>query len=452
MFDNNKDFRDVNLNGYKTPDEASVKASEPIVKKDRKNRRAVKFTAIALAFILIGGTSGFVGSYISNSVYDNKNISDTLKDNDTSGSEENTGSPSATLSVINNTETDTPSIESMLNTDNTSGQALLTQDAIKKATSSVVSISSKFSNGEGGGTGIIMTEDGYIFTNAHLVENEVYTMNNESGDSFFDRFFGGTYKSEVENAQKITVTLPDDDKTEYEAEIIGTDAATDLAIIKIKAKNLIPAEIGNSENLIMGQKAITLGYPLGMGLSASQGIISGLNKEMTFELPGGGSSDMTLIQTDAAINPGNSGGPLLNEHGQVIGITSAKIVSSSIEGIGFAIPITEAMPLLQELLETGSVVKSTPTIGITGSVINPSTQRYYNLPVDKGVIVVTVTPGSSADDAGIVEGDVIVAADGEEIVDMDEINELKNKHKIGEKMTLTLARADGNVDIEITLK
>ena len=160
---------------------------------------------------------------------------------------------------------------------------------------------------------------------------------------------------------------------------------------------------------------------------------------------------MTLIQTDAAINPGNSGGPLINEYGQVIGITSSKIASSTVDGLGFAIPITDAMPLINDLMNQGYVTNRTPQIGITGTDITPAVMRYYNLPVDSGVLVVSVTEGSGAAEAGISEGDVIVAADGKEVKEMSDLTSVKDKKEIGDVITLTLARKDGNVDVDVTL-
>ena len=272
--------------------------------------------------------------------------------------------------------------------------------------------------------------------------------------NFFDNFYnnynnyGSSSQTEVVKADKVTVTL--DDETEYDATIVGYDANTDLAVLKIDATGLTPAEIGDSTTLEMGDKAITLGYPLGLGLSASDGIISGLNKEMSVEVAGG-TATMTLLQTDAAVNPGNSGGPLLNSEGQVVGITSSKIASSEVDGVGFAIPITDALPILNELMTTGTVKNTTPKIGITGTEISSAVKRYYNLPVDSGVLVASVEPGSCAEAAGLEAGDVIVKADGTEISTMDELVKIKNKHKAGEIMTLTLARSDGDVDIELTL-
>ena len=160
---------------------------------------------------------------------------------------------------------------------------------------------------------------------------------------------------------------------------------------------------------------------------------------------------MTLLQTDAAINSGNSGGPLLNNMGQVVGITSSKLSGTAIDGVGFAIPITDALPLINELMTTGEVKNTVPKIGITGMDITAAVQRYYGLPMDSGVLVSSVEPGSCAEAAGIAEGDVIVGADGKEVTNMEELIALKNKHKAGETMIITLARNDGNIDVELTL-
>lgn len=405
----------------------------------KKQNSFGKAAAFILAVTIIGGASGFGGAYLSNTI---------TADNAVSQTEQVNSAPSIAIAETNNSANQTAEIEKL--SDNSS--ALSTQDIVKKVTPSVVCVTSTFSSGKGTGTGIVMTEDGYIITNAHVVEEEVtqYTGNeNDFGYGFFG--FGGSnsYTTTVQQASKVVVTTSDG--KEYEAEIIGSDSSSDLAVLKIKATGLTPAEFGDSEALIMGDKAIAIGYPADLGLSTSEGIVSGLDRKITFELASGGTTEMTLIQTDAAINPGNSGGPLVNEYGQVIGITSSKLVDSSIEGLGFAIPITDAMPLINELMDKGYVTNTTPKIGITGTDITSAVQRYYGLPVDSGVIVVSVEANSGAEKAGISEGDVIVGADGEEVKTMDDLVSIKNKHKAGETMTVTLARNDGNIDVNIVL-
>ncbi|MGN1134904.1 MAG: S1C family serine protease [Oscillospiraceae bacterium] len=421
--------------------------NDPDQKPPKKSGGAGKVIAGLLAVVLIGGASGYGGAYLARS---NENVS--------ASASVQTEAPVA-FTQTTASDTNSGNTASALGTKPSTSGEMTTKDVINKVQPSVVLVSSSFTSAGGAstGTGIIFSADGYIVTNAHVITTEVKTSvsNNSKGydpfSDFFDNFYnfgGSNYQTEVIKADKVTVTL--NDETEYEAKIIGCDANTDLAVLKIEASGLTPAEIGDSSTLEMGDRAITLGYPLGLGLSASDGIISGLNKEMSVEVAGG-TATMTLLQTDAAINPGNSGGPLLNSMGQVVGITSSKIASSSVDGVGFAIPITDALPILNELMTTGTVKNTTPKIGITGTEITAAVKRYYNLPVKSGVLVASVEPGSCAEAAGLEEGDVIIKADGQDISSMEELVKIKNKHKAGEKMTLTLARSDGNVDIELTL-
>lgn len=424
--------------------------TDPEQKPPKKSGGAGKVIAGLLAVILVGGASGYGGAYLARS---NDSVS-------TSASVQTEAPAVPQQTTVSADSGNSNKVSALGSTSSSSDDEMTTNDVIKKVKPSVVLVSSTFTSAGGAstGTGIVFSADGYIVTNAHVITTEVKTSMNSSQfdpfSNFFDNFYnnynsyGSSGQTEVVKADKVTVTL--DDETEYEATIVGYDSNTDLAVLKIDAKGLTPAEIGDSTTLEMGDKAITLGYPLGLGLSASDGIVSGLNKEMSVEVAGG-TATMTLLQTDAAVNPGNSGGPLLNSEGQVVGITSSKIASSDVDGVGFAIPITDALPILNELMTTGTVKNTTPKIGITGTEISSAVKRYYNLPVDKGVLVASVEPGSCAEAAGLEAGDVIVKADGTEISTMDELVKIKNKHKAGEKMTLTLARSDGDVDIELTL-
>ena len=431
-------------NGSFTPE-------DPENRSPKKQGGAGKVIAALLAVIIIGGASGYGGAYLANM----------NSDKTVAASADNVASePPATVTASSEPAPNTAA--ALTSTSKELENGLTTADVIEKVTPSVVLITSKTEGtGTSTGTGIVFTSDGYIVTNAHVVNFEQTIRTNDNNNmrpgysdpfsSFFENFYGfggGSYETVVVEAEEVTVTLSDG--TEHKAEIVGSDANTDLAVLKIDAKDLKAAEIGDSSTLVMGDTAITLGYPLGLGLSASDGIISGLDKEMSVEVAGG-SVTMTLLQTDAAINSGNSGGPLLNGKGQVVGITSSKLMGSAIDGVGFAIPITDALPLINELMTTGEVKNTIPKIGITGTEITPAVKRYYGLPVDSGVLVSAVEPGSCAETAGIAEGDVIVAADGEDVTSMDKLIELKNKHKAGETMVITLARSDGNIDVELTL-
>ncbi len=429
----------------------------------KKHGSAGKTAAMLLAVALVGGASGFGGAYLQNSM-DQSSIAAQTEET------EETHAVGTTADKITETASkdDSSMVSTLLNSSSSSG-TLTTKQIVEKVTPSVVSVHSTFETQSGTssatGTGIVLSSDGYIITNAHVVQTEVSESSGNNGlngfnnfgnggyGDFFNYFFGSdnTYKSTLKNATKVSVVLSDDEDTEYEAEIIGADENSDLAVLKIDATglSLTPAEFGNSDELTMGDKAIAMGYPLGLGLSTSEGIISGLNRTLNVELSNGGVASMTLIQTDAAINPGNSGGPLINDCGQVIGITSSKMADASIDGLGFAIPISDAMPLISDLMNKGYVI--TPQIGITGTDINSAMMRYYNLPVDKGVMVASVAEGGAAEAAGICAGDVIVAADGENITSMSELTAAKAGKHIGDEMVLTLARADGNIDVTIIL-
>ncbi len=299
-------------------------------------------------------------------------------------------------------------------------------EIVRKAKPSVVGISSKFGESAvGTGTGIIISADGYIVTNAHVVQNLI--------------------DGKRTPASSVTVVLAD--KTEYPAKVIGADSRTDLAVVKLdgKDKRFTAAEFGDSSKLTEGELAVAIGNPLGFELygSTTCGIISALNRTITID-----EYSMNLIQTDAAINPGNSGGPLLNSCGQVVGINSSKIISDHAEGLGFAIPITSAKPVIEDLIENGYVT-GRPSIGISGEDIGEENARYYDLP--EGVYVRFIEKNSAADKAGIAVGDIIIAAEGEPVKTMSELNVIKERFGAGDAMLVTVRRGEENIDIKLVL-
>lgn len=417
----------------------------------KSGRTAGRIAAFVLSMVIIGGASGFGGAYLANSLDAGQNR-EAASVNSENVSYDGTESVQTTAAAPQNSDGKDNSIGSLLNVNSENTGEMSTKNIIKNATPSVALIKSEFTEaGEAGtGTGIVISSDGYIMTNCHVIRT-TYNVRSSGGYDFGNPFsiFGSGYSIEEKttDADKVTITLSDG--SEHEAEIIGRDENTDLAILKIDAKGLIPAVIGDSNSLEMGDEVLTLGYPAGMGLSASRGIVSGLEKEVTTELSSGKIATMTLIQTDAAINPGNSGGPLLNSKGEVVGITSSKLSSVSVEGIGFAIPITDAMSIVDDLMNKGYVAM--PKIGIAGRDLTAAVKRYYNIDIEEGVLVESVEADSCAEAAGIAEGDIIVAADGKDIGSMNELVAQKNKHKPGETMTVTLARRDGNLDVELVL-
>lgn len=307
------------------------------------------------------------------------------------------------LSESNRTQLrDFPTIEQLATPDD----AMTIPDIYNKVIPSVVGISCKVAQGTQLGTGFIISDEGYIITNAHVIDG---------------------YQS---------VMVVDGELNEYDAEVIGADTQTDIAVLKIDPSDmdLVPVEFGKSGDLRIGEIAIAIGNPLGFDLygTITTGIISGLNRSVTIE-----DNTMTLLQTSASINSGNSGGPLINAYGQVIGITSAKIDSIYGESLGFAIPIDEALPIVEDLIKYGYVV-GRPSIGISGKDITEILSIYLGVP--RGVYVSSVVDGSGAQAAGIRPDDVIIGINGQTITNMNELNEVKNQFSVGDTVTLTIYR------------
>lgn len=292
---------------------------------------------------------------------------------------------------------------------------LTTPGIIQKVLPSVVGISTATVSGEGSGSGIVFSEDGYIVTNQHVING----------------------------AQAVKVTLSDGQ--EYEAALVGQDERTDLAVVKINANNLSAAEIGDSDELVQGETVLVMGNPLGETLSGSttQGIVSALGREIEVE-----GRIMHYLQTDAAVNPGNSGGPLVNQAGLVVGVTSAKISSTYTEGLGFAIPINDAIPVIEELINNG-YVSGRPVIGISGENISQQVAFLYGLP--QGVYVRYIEPDSGAYFAGIQQGDVITALNGTAVASISELNNLRDNFKAGDTVTLTVYRHGEVLEIDVVL-
>ena len=251
------------------------------------------------------------------------------------------------------------------------------------------------------------------------------------------------YADPKQNAKTtLKVYLPD--KREATAKFIGGDSDNDLALIQIDLKNLPVAELGDSSQLEAGEPAVAIGNPLGMEFAGSVtfGVISALNRQVNT-----GDKTLTLIQTDAAINPGNSGGALVNSKGQVIGINSIKISTSGVEGLGFAIPMNTAKPIIDQLKSYG-YVKGKPFIGISTQEVSEDVSQMYDIPV--GLYVMSVTSGSAADKAGIKKGDVITSLDGTKVKTMNDIDSIKKKHKAGDTVNAVISRNGQNVNVKLT--
>lgn len=305
--------------------------------------------------------------------------------------------------------------------------------AANKALPSIVGISISYNvrafgmtqTAEASGSGVIISEDGYILTNNHVVSSS-------DSSSYY----------QVSEATDITVSLYNSDKT-YSAKIVGTDKQTDLAIIKIDAEGLTAADIGDSDSVKVGEFVLAVGNPLGLKTSVTSGIVSALGRDITSE----DGTVYHVMQTDCAINSGNSGGALVNSNGQVIGINTLKLSGTGIEGVGFAIPINDTINVYKQLIENGKV--SRPYIGISGSDLSEKIAERYNLPV--GIYVESISEDSNAKDSGLKKGDVITAINGNKVTTMQELNAIKNKLQIGDTVTLTVYRSGQDLEIKIKL-
>ncbi len=405
--------------------------------KKPKKHTALKITAFAMSMALV--SAGSIGIYSEIDAMRDRSKAAAVEQIDKSAEDV---AEEADLILQN---------VGLINSEEKGGKIMETEDIVDKLLPSVVGIESKFTvtgmsnnNGfffgfggssqpseykaTGTGTGVVLTEDGYIVTNAHVI----YDSENGGG-----------------KADSVSVILDDDES--YDAEIIGYDTDCDIAVLKIEAKGLTAAEFGDSDSLRLGESVIAIGNPLGFDLkdTVTGGMISGLDRNITIN-----DKAMTLIQTDAAINSGNSGGPLINKYGQVIGINSSKMSSSwgsneaSIEGIGFAIPSNEVSDIVDDIMEYGYVTGK-PQLGISCQDVTQSISQMYDMPV--GVYVISVTEDSAADKAGLQKGDIITAIDGDEVTTTEELNAKKNKHSAGDEVELTISRDGKEEKVTVTL-
>ena len=281
------------------------------------------------------------------------------------------------------------------------------------------------------GSGIIISEDGYILTNNHVVDT-----NSNNSYSYYD----------ISDATSVKVTLNagtyGNDAT-FDAKIVGKDSQTDLAVLKIEKTGLTAAEFADSDEAVVGEFVMAVGSPLGLDATVTSGIISAVNREVESD-----GNTYVCIQTDAAINSGNSGGALVNSDGKVIGINTLKLSGSGVEGIGFAIPINSTLDIIDDLIEYSKVIR--PYMGFTGMDLDEATAKEYDLVV--GAYVRSVEDFSPAQKAGLQAGDVIVKVDGQSITTMNELNDIKNSHKVGDVLTLTVNRNGEERELKVTLE
>lgn len=310
-----------------------------------------------------------------------------------------------------------PSPESVENVPQEGGLSL--QEIYDKSIDSVVSITCQGRYGNSTGTGVILSEQGYLVTNSHVISG----------------------------SQVITVQLTDE--RTFRADLIGQDEVSDLAVLRIQAEGLIPAEFGDSTVLRVGDSVAAIGDPLGSEFrgTLTNGIVSAINRDVTT-----GGRTLTLIQTNAALNSGNSGGPLINCYGQVIGINTLKIGAftdqAGVEGLGFAIPSATVKEIVEQLIHQG-YVSGRPAIGIEGEGISSFYQYYYSMPA--GLYINHVEPGSDAAKQGIEPGDILLSLDGERITGSEDLRTLLYNYKAGDTVRIILYRNREQVALDITL-
>ena len=395
MFNDNKN--NENNNEYQFTFDDLDPFYEEALKKQRKNStgKFLKSLAVFALFVAFTVTVSFGSVYIYTEHF-------------------------APASQSNNSTTQNTSQNTVTYLPTSTSDSLTTPQIYEKTINSVVAISTYLNQGGyqqaiGTGTGIIMSEDGYIITNAHVIED----------------------------GNHITVTL--NDGTEYQAQVVGSDSKVDIAVIKVEATGLTAGNFGDSDSLVHGEPAIVIGNPLGMDFAGTitDGIISSTSREVKID-----NYIMNLLQTNAAVNPGNSGGPLINCRGEIVGVVSAKISVDDVEGIGFAIPINTALNVANDFIEYG-YVKNRPMLGISVEVVPELYAQFYGS--QPGLKVVSVQDGSAADLAGIMPGDRIISFNGTEISTSAELDYEKDKYNIGDTVKITVLRENQEITLDLTL-
>lgn len=376
-----------------TPQQDSTTAPKMKTSFIKKHKNALTFTGC----FLLAGVGGFGGTYLANEMTGaNKTV--LYQNTSTNNSDKNTANTSSmsVKDVANETMNSVVEIRT---------ESIKTNEFFQQAISS------------GAGSGVILSKDGYIVTNNHVIDG----------------------------ANKVTVKTKDG--KEYNAKLVGTDSTTDLAVIKIEATDLTPVVLGTSKNLQVGDAAIAIGNPLGeLGGTVTNGIISALDREITID-----GESMHLLQTNAAINPGNSGGGLFNDQGQLIGIVNAKSSGSNIEGLGFAIPIDIAKPVITSLIENGKV-EGRAELGVSLQEYQAQNQNpFEENNSSTAVYIVQVQSGKAADKAGLKRGDRILEVDGKEIKEVSDVKSVISSHKAGDTIKIKIERDNKEQTVSVTL-
>lgn len=387
MNDENTEEANESVQTEQMSEEQKVVEPQPTKQQNKPQKNSV--VKLVLIAALVGSLFGFAGGYVAVNTSSRNVIMQTI----------NTGNAT-------NIATSTTGLD--------------LQTMIKQTQPTVVEIRTEtitnnfFLNdfvSEGAGSGVIVSSDGYIVTNNHVIED----------------------------ARSVEVTLADG--TTYPAEVIGTDAVTDLAVVKINATQLPTATLGNSDNIQVGDAVVAIGNPLGsLGGSATNGIISALDREITID-----NETMYLLQTNAAVNPGNSGGGLFNNQGELIGIVNAKSIGSDIEGLGFAIPVNDVKAIVTQLIRDG-YVSERATLGVY-----LSEKPEGSLTESAGLYIAEITPGSGAEKAQLQAGDRIIRADNKEVSTIAQLKKVLRGFTVGESIDLVVVRDGQEIQASVNL-
>lgn len=400
FFNNNEteNYDNENISNLNETSEETDSGDKKGMKKKAKNNITITRMRFVIGLFIVVLATAIVTSAVSYTIWDfysSGGINTGLHD------------PSFSFSTPYERETDSPPIYDR------DGNEVLTVPEISElvrpsvvfigVTTTATNFFGQRQTQTGAGSGIIISQDGYVMTNHHVIER---------ADSIKVRLFDGR---------------------SYEAELVGSDINTDLAVVKINAQDLRPAVLGDSENVRVGELAVAIGNPLGnLEGSVTVGVVSAVKRSVDIE-----NISMSLIQTDAALNPGNSGGALVNKYGEIIGVVNAKTSAVGIEGLGYAIPSNDAKIVVEDLITKG-YVSGRIKIGIATQDICEVLADFYDLP--EGIYIVDVEPESSADKAGLKAGDVIIGIDGRDILTGSELLEVRDSHEVGDEVKVLIIR------------
>lgn len=418
---------------------------QPSQPKKPKNHRTAKVVALVCAVAVLCGGAGFGGAFAANKASQlliggasQSESADSSNTSSAAASDSETSSlPEGAQDVLNTLQSGVVDHTNSTTAErNSDGTYAYTRDLVSAVKDSIVYIEVYVNyRGQetlyGAGSGIIISKDGYIITNAHVAENDYYTVT---------KLVVNVNTTDPNNGTSVS--------TSYDATLVGSDTDTDLAVLKIKADSDLPAAtLGDSDKLSLGDDVVVIGNPLGLETSVSKGVVSGLNRQVYDD------NSISAIQTDTAINSGNSGGGLFNMYGEVVGVVNMKLINDNAENLGFAITINDAKSVISDLVSKG-YVSGRPILGITCVQVSDYVGAIRGM--TPGLVVTDIEQDMAIADSGLVVGDTITAIDGTEVRTVDEVSDILKDKKPGDTVTATVVRTDSrgrdkSVDIEITL-